>query len=220
MKAAAHPDDASPNGRMVAPVMGGIGMAQHFTSEGPRARGAVKPVVIVLVTVGVIIGAVVVKGMFGAISAFAAEERGRDAIGSVARALSADGALTENISADPVLHGKLGVADWDTGGVESFYVSKIPEDMRATSAEDLGTLLLLDRQKVKVGTYVDEASGEVTGEAYRWVWDASLVDVASRTVVAKRQFVGKDPPEQTQLDWNWGADPVDETMAWAVGMMR
>ena len=112
------------------------------------------------------------------------------------------------------------MADWDTGSVESFYVSKIPADMRATSAEDFGTLLLLDRQKVKVGTYVDEISGEVTGEAYRWVWDASLVDVASRTIVAQRQFVGKDPSEQTQLDWNWGADPVDETMAWAVGMMR
>lgn len=193
-------------------------MEQGLKSAGPRSRGAVKPVVIIALAVGAIVGIVVVKGMVGAVSAYAAEERGRDAIGAIARSLSEPGALAEDLGAAPV--GKLGVADWETGDVEFHFVSKIPPAIRASGPEDLGTLLLIDRQKVKVGSYIDEATGEPTGDAFRWVWDARLVDVASSTVIARREFVGEEPPETTSLDWNWGADPVDETMAWAVDKVR
>ena len=51
-------------------------------------------------------------------------------------------------------------------------------------------------------------------------WDARLIDVASKAVVARRDFVGKEPPKTTSLDWNWGLEPADEAVAWAISQMR
>ncbi|MEQ8318143.1 MAG: hypothetical protein RIE77_05890 [Phycisphaerales bacterium] len=183
-------------------------------------RGAIKPVVIVALVLVVVVGAVVVKGMVGAVSAFAAEERGRDEISAVAQSLSQEGALTERLGAEAVPGGGLAIADWQTGDIKYVFESKIPVDLRATGEADLGVLLLVEREKVKVGSYVDGATGETTGDAYRWVWDARLIDVAARAVVARREFVGKDPPQTTSLDWNWGAEPAEEAIAWAVEKMR
>ncbi|NRA58056.1 MAG: hypothetical protein HRU13_08100 [Phycisphaerales bacterium] len=183
-------------------------------------RGAVKPAVIVVVTLVVVVGAIFIKGMAGAVAAFAAEERGREEITAVAQELSADGALTVGFGGGANLSGKLAIADWGTGEIQYTFESEIPFDLRATGSADLGVLLLVDRQKVKVGTYVDEVTGETTGDAYRWVWDARLVDVASKAIVARQDFVGKEPPATTSLDWNWGAEPAEEAVAWAIGLMR
>ncbi|MEO1279656.1 MAG: hypothetical protein AAFV77_11935, partial [Planctomycetota bacterium] len=54
-------------------------------------RGAVKPAVIIVVTLVVVVGAIFIKGMAGAVAAFAAEERGREEITAIAQELSADG---------------------------------------------------------------------------------------------------------------------------------
>ncbi len=183
-------------------------------------RGAVKPVVIVAITMGVVVGGIFIKGMAGAVSAYAAEERGRGEITAIAQSLSVDGALREGIGTVSALGGKLGTADWGTGEIQHAFVSEIPFELRASGSADLSVLLLVEREKVKVGNYIDEITGETTGDAYRWVWDARLIDVASKAVVARRDFVGKEPPKTTSLDWNWGLEPADEAVAWAISQMR
>jgi hypothetical protein len=73
----------------------------------------------------------------------------------------------------------------------SFIQQQLPKDVRADNPDEVGTVLLLDWERRKTGTY---GTAKITGYAYRVHCQLFLIDATHKTLLAKRTFDGDPPP--------------------------
>lgn len=87
----------------------------------------------------------------------------------------------------------------------------------ATSDATFKSLACVDQQRVKVGTYVDQATNK-TSDADRLDWTVRILSWPSGDVVAVHQFQGADPPDSCTsgngLNECEGKPPQDQATAW------
>ncbi len=65
---------------------------------------------------------------------------------------------------------------------------ELPEEMRATTPDNLNTLVQIERHQDSVGHYTDGAV------ALQWNYDVTVIDYVTSEVVASEQFTGSQPP--------------------------
>jgi hypothetical protein len=118
----------------------------------------------------------------------------------------ADAPLSED--ATPYIRGRIVAIDKTAqGGTLSAVHLALPDELRAQSPDDVGTIVLIEWREVRAGIYGD--SGIV---AYRIYADVTIVDEVKKSVVGRETFVGGDPPDTAPSGGGpgRGSQPVSE----------
>ena len=85
--------------------------------------------------------------------------------------------------------GKVVVIDKDKPQVHGIHF-RLPEELRASSPEEVGTVVWLSWGEKVVGTYTDGSKG------YRRTCNVTIIDQANRQITGSRTFLGSNPPEE------------------------
>lgn len=96
-------------------------------------------------------------------------------------------------SDSPYLRGRLVTVDVDRSEVDYWTYPKLPEDLRAATPDQVGTVGLIKWGFEKVGYYENVETGEQTGDAYRSHARLTLIDWVEKTRIAEITFEGAAP---------------------------
>jgi hypothetical protein len=129
--------------------------------------------------------------------------------------------LAEYLSAAEVqqgeayIHGKIIPVNVRNQTVDYSFYYELPEELRASSPEEVGTVVWLDCTGSLVGTYTGG------GGAYRWTCETQVVDLSIFRIVGEESFTGSDPPK-TKLGSGdeHGSFPSDQIIAYLVALPR
>jgi hypothetical protein len=88
----------------------------------------------------------------------------------------------------PDITGKMVIIDPDDQTVDKLHY-KLPKELRARAHAEVGTVIWLQREEKKVGSYIGG------GSAYQHVWTVTVIDLQSSTITGKRVFRGSEPPD-------------------------
>lgn len=101
---------------------------------------------------------------------------------------------------EPYVSGKIITVAADSKVVDTWALSRLPEDLRARTPDEVGTVALYKKEWKKVGQYVSEETGERTRAAYRGFAYLTLIDWRAKTVIGSRTFKGKMPRKRISED--------------------
>ena len=91
----------------------------------------------------------------------------------------------------------------------------LPEDMRAGSTDEEGTVVLLDWHKTQVGKYDGGSPG------YVQTCRVALIDKAANAVVGESTFRGGDSPKsKKERESGTGPKPTDEVVRYFTSLPR
>ncbi|MEO1006990.1 MAG: hypothetical protein AAFX79_00305 [Planctomycetota bacterium] len=185
-----------------------------------RCRGFVKIACLVCVVLGLGILALATKTVVGAVQAHAAEVQAVDGLSVVVDPLIAEDALTEAITDEPALLGRIVLADRETGVVEHDLWSQLPDELRTVNPDEVRTAVLYRRWQMSVGT-AGGGDGMDGGTAFRIAYDVVIVRVDTRTIIARHTIVGDEPAMHAGFNADvWGPDPWADMIAWIDGLPR
>ena len=120
-------------------------------------------------------------------------------------------------NAIPPIKGKMIVVDQDAKGVDLDVHFALPDDLRASAPEEVGSVVLTSYKTTEVLDYYNDGSS-----GYRQACDVTVIDHASRTVIAKKKIWGGNPPE-TSHDIPWdrvGSKPTTSIVDYLKGLPR
>jgi hypothetical protein len=105
--------------------------------------------------------------------------------------------------ATPYINGKILAIDKtnEVGAPSAVHVA-LPEELRAQSPEEVGTVVWVEWKETRFGTYGD--SGIV---AYRIDADVTVIDAVKKVVIARETFQGGDPPSTAPAGGGPGRGP-------------
>jgi hypothetical protein len=110
---------------------------------------------------------------------------------------------------DPKIVGKVLVLDREAGG---WHVSDaqlyLPSNLRADEPYQVSTLVWVDYEKMRIGTYAGQSI-----PAYKLKATATIVDLKTKQTIARKgDFEGGPPPEQAPADGlpGYGSKPSKE----------
>lgn len=93
----------------------------------------------------------------------------------------------------PYLRGKLVTIDVDRAEVDYWTYPKLPEDIRAMTPDQVGTVGLIKWDFEKVGYYENVETGRQTGDAFQSNARLTLIDWVEKTRIAEMTFEGAAP---------------------------
>lgn len=99
---------------------------------------------------------------------------------------------------DPYIRGKVVMIDTRRKEVDRWMQFELPDALRAHTPQEVGTVVLVTAEQVHVGYYVDEKTGERTGEAHRGDVHLTVIDVKDGKLVKTLTIRGKDPAGQLE----------------------
>ena len=67
---------------------------------------------------------------------------------------------------------------------------KLPKELRASKHEEVGTIIFVNEQEKKVGSYLGG------GKAYRYEWTITIVNFIEGSLVDQQTFLGSQPPDE------------------------
>lgn len=115
------------------------------------------------------------------------------------------------------LNGKVVVLDKKEKSIDSIN-SSLPDEMRATRADDIGTVVWLDWGEHMTGTYT------TGGGAYYYTCQVTVIDRSIPAKVGTRSFRGSAPPSTTTSSYygqnHYGSRPDDEIIQYLKGLPR
>jgi hypothetical protein len=92
----------------------------------------------------------------------------------------------------------------------------LPDDLRPAAPDQVGTVVWLRWDKVKVGQY-----GNNGGDANVQTCDVTVIDLAARRVVDQRRFVGGEPPQSSRRGSSAsGSKPTEPIVAYLKSLPR
>ena len=113
------------------------------------------------------------------------------------------------------VHGKVLPIEMRTNTVEIQTYYELPGNLRATTPEDVGTVLWLDCTTRAVGTYT---SG---GAARQWFCDVTLIDLSIPAIIGETSFAGSEPPRTTtKSSGETGSFPAKEIVDYLESLPR
>jgi hypothetical protein len=110
------------------------------------------------------------------------------------------------------LKGKIIPVNKTENKIDDIYYS-LPEGLRATKPEDVGTIVWLDWGEDKVGHYCSEyIPGCFSSDdpAIVNTCDVTIIDKSIPAIVVERNFRGSDPPQKTKGGGASGSMPTEE----------
>ncbi len=108
--------------------------------------------------------------------------------------------LPKQYTEKPYIRGRILPVDKKDKDVDGIYAD-LPENLRATSQNDIGTIVLMGHSYTKVGTY--ERAGLTGGPAFVAHCTIYLVDVEIPAVIYERTFDGDLPLMRIQTHGRW-----------------
>lgn len=89
----------------------------------------------------------------------------------------------------------------------------LPEEIVATTPEDVGTIIWIVKRWDKVGEYVRGSSGELA-TAYQRYYKITVIDKTTNKATATYTIRGSDPPSTVsgKSMRYYGSDPKDEVI--------
>jgi hypothetical protein len=125
----------------------------------------------------------------------------RDRLTKAAAQLASIPGLKNAAGGKGYLKGKVVIIDKDDGGTIDSLNSSLPEVLRANSPEEVGTVVWLNWNEERVGTY------QGGGGAYVYTCVMTIIDRTSSSKVAVKRFRGGDPPYITYSHSGYGSRP-------------
>ena len=118
-------------------------------------------------------------------------------------------------NAQAMIRGRVIPVDMRTRNIDEIYF-RLPEEIRSVSPDDVGTILWLQCGKQDVGRYEGGAPARVQ------TCEVTLIDKATFSVVAQRDFRGSEPPEKisSKSSEGVGAAPTAEILSYLKGLPR
>lgn len=102
----------------------------------------------------------------------------------------------------PYIIGKVITIDKPKRKIDYIYFD-LPEELRATNPEGVGTVVWLEWGKHVVGMY------EGGADAYVRTCDVTIIDKSNAAIVGKQHFVGSDPPRtKSHTGPGYGSKPT------------
>jgi hypothetical protein len=106
------------------------------------------------------------------------------------------------------IKGKIITVNNEEGEIDDIYFS-LPEELRATKPENVGTIVWLEWGEDNIGSYTDGEDATVI------TCDVTIIDKSTATVVAERNFRGSIPPNPKRSgEDGTGSMPIDEIVAY------
>lgn len=95
------------------------------------------------------------------------------------------------------------------------YYFRLPEELRATQPEEVGTIVLLERSDERVGTYTDGAGAYVT------TIEVTIIDKSIPMIIGRKSFRGENPlSAKYGYGANYGLPPTIEIIDFLKGLPR
>jgi hypothetical protein len=114
----------------------------------------------------------------------------------------------------PFTTGKMVIVNKTTKAVEDPYFD-LPENLKATKPEEVGTIVQVTYEENQVGTYT---SGS---KAYQYTARVNVVDKATGKIVGRTTFKGGEPPSSVKRGSNgYGSRPTEQIKTYLVGLAR
>ena len=124
-----------------------------------------------IITAGcLLVGGWFIHGMYGAVSAYAAESAAMDSAMLDAAPFLEPGALADRTTTDPYLTGGVIVVNKNAGQADSGIFTQLPPELRVSPERPLGTIVTYEHTEEQVGVYRDAETGEYSGDAYQATW--------------------------------------------------
>ena len=118
-------------------------------------------------------------------------------------------------SENPYIRGKVITVDIGENKLDQIYFD-LPGDMTAKNPEEVGTIIWLKWEDVRVGTY--SPSGEA---AYRITCEVTLIDKPEAILIDKKSFTGSEPPPTMLREGDgYGSKPTDEIVDYLESLPR
>jgi hypothetical protein len=120
----------------------------------------------------------------------------------------------------PYMRGKAAILDEKTGHVDSAHF-KLQEELRASTPDEVGTIVLLTCTSIEVGRYAEP--GRTTPSdapgAYQWVCAATVIDRIIPAELDSEHFEGSVPPSRSSGP-AYGNLPTAEIIKYLEGLPR
>lgn len=124
-------------------------------------------------------------------------------------------------TSEPYVRGRILSIDIKDSTVDEFTFSKLPEELKARSADEVGTLLFCEWYSVKEGEYFNEETDEKTGDAYRSYANVSIIDLKEKRLIHIRNFKGADPLKATNITGDFTSmQPMFEVIDYVKSLPR
>ena len=122
---------------------------------------------------------------------------------------------------EPYVRGKILSIDVKDSTVDELTFSKLPDELRAASNDEVGTILLCEWYRIKEGEYFSEDTNVKTGDAYRSYANVSIIDVKENKMIHIKNFKGQDPLKATNIDGDFTSmQPMFELIDYIKGLPR
>jgi hypothetical protein len=118
-------------------------------------------------------------------------------------------------SENSYIRGKVITVDIGKNKIDQIYFN-LPKDMVAKNPEEVGTIVWLKWEDVRVGTY--SPSGDA---AYEITCEVTIIDKTEAIIVDKKSFTGTSPPPTMLREGpGYGSKPTDEVVNYLKSLPR
>lgn len=100
----------------------------------------------------------------------------------------------------PYVNGRMVLIDRATRGIDTLMLD-LPDDLRASSPHQVGTVVWLDWDARQEGVYVSSRTGKRCGGAFRRSCDVAVIDCRNGPkLVGRKRVLGPEPPHKTDSE--------------------
>jgi len=118
-------------------------------------------------------------------------------------------------SENSYIRGKVITVDIGENKIDRIYFD-LPGDMAAKNPEEVGTIIWLKWEDVRVGTYIPGG-----GTAYERTCEVTIIDKLEAIIVDKKSFTGTEPPPTMLREGDgYGSKPTDEIVDYLESLPR
>lgn len=118
--------------------------------------------------------------------------------------------------------GKVLVLDRKARSIDSIN-SSLPSELRATTVNDVGTIVWLDWDQELRGSYTNSRTGVTMGDGYRYTCELSIIDKSIPARVGSKTFLGSEPPKgvfSSAARDHYGSKPNAEIITYLKNLPR
>jgi hypothetical protein len=114
---------------------------------------------------------------------------------------------------EPYVQGKVAAIDVNQNRMDNVWFA-LPSDLRASSSDDTGTLVLVSCTEGAVGRYATAGAAIAVG------CEMSLIDMSIRSMIARRHFVGLPPSSSDFGQTRTGSRPDSDMVSYLRSLPR